>query len=118
MQLYNGDCFDVLQSQNFLDAIKGKHPIFVTDPPFNVGYHYNEYNDNMDEEEYFEMLGDLFDLFNFPFVVIHYPEALYKLAFQVGQFPERVATWVYNANTPRQHRDICFFGVKDRKSVV
>jgi DNA modification methylase len=26
--------------------------------------------------------------------------------------PERVVSWVYNSNTPRQHRDIAFWGVK------
>ena len=44
--------------------------------------------------------------------MIHYPEALYKFAFQIGQFPDRVVSWVYNSNTPRQHRDIAFFGIK------
>jgi DNA modification methylase len=51
-------------------------------------------------------------MYNFPFVVIHYPEALYKLSFEVGKFPERVISWVYNSNTAKQHRDIAFFGVK------
>lgn len=51
-------------------------------------------------------------MYNFPFVVIHYPEALYKLSFQVGKFPERVISWVYNSNTAKQHRDIAFFGIK------
>jgi DNA modification methylase len=47
-----------------------------------------------------------------PFVVIHYPESLYKISFQCGVFPEKVVSWVYNSNTPKQHRDIAFFGVK------
>ena len=47
-----------------------------------------------------------------PFVVIHYPEEIYKIAFQVGEFPDKVVSWVYNSNTPKQHRDIGFFGVK------
>lgn len=84
--------------------------VIVTDPPFNVGYHYKTYKDNMDADAYYEMLGDVFSFA--PFVVIHYPEEIYKIAFQVGEFPERVVSWVYNSNTPKQHRDIAFFGVK------
>jgi site-specific DNA-methyltransferase (adenine-specific) len=84
--------------------------VIVTDPPFNIGYHYNSYNDNMGADEYYEMLGLVFE--GHRFVVIHYPEEIYKIAFQVGEFPERVVSWVYNSNTPRQHRDIAFFGVK------
>jgi DNA modification methylase len=84
--------------------------VMVTDPPFNIGYHYNSYSDNMPEEQYYEMLEGIF--WHSPFVVIHYPEEIYKIAFQVGQFPERVVSWVYNSNTAKQHRDIAFFGVK------
>ena len=84
--------------------------VIVTDPPFNIGYHYNEYKDNMDTDEYYEMLASIFQYS--PFVVIHYAEEIYKIAFQVGEFPDKVVSWVYNSNTPKQHRDIAFFGVK------
>lgn len=101
----NDDCRNVLPS-----IIKEvANPIIVTDPPFNVGYHYDEYEDNMEEDEYYEMLSSLFSMC--PCVVIHYPESLYKLSFKMGVFPSRVVSWVYNSNTPRQHRDIAYFGV-------
>lgn len=95
-----------------MPRIKAKEAKFVivTDPPFNVGYHYNTYKDDMDAEDYFEMLQSVFQYA--PFVVVHYPEEIYKIAFQVGEFPDKVVSWVYNSNTPRQHRDIAFFGVK------
>jgi len=95
-----------------LPKIKAKEEKFVivTDPPFNVGYHYNTYKDNMDSEEYYEMLSSIFEYA--PFVVIHYPEEIYKIAFQVGEFPDKVVSWVYNSNTAKQHRDIAFFGIK------
>lgn len=73
-------------------------------------YHYNKYADSMKNEEYFEMLASLFG--KTPSVVIHYPESLYKLSFEMGKCPERVVGWVYNSNTARQHRDIAFFDVK------
>jgi site-specific DNA-methyltransferase (adenine-specific) len=90
--------------------IKEEKFVIVTDPPFNVGYHYNTYKDNMDSEEYYEMLASIFEYA--PFVVIHYPEEIYKIAFQVGEFPDKVVSWVYNSNTAKQHRDIAFFGIK------
>ena len=100
-----GDCRQLLPEL----VRAANNPIIVTDPPFNVGYHYDEYADNMNEDEYYEMLAGLFALC--PFVVIHYPEAIYHIAFQTGQFPDRVVSWVYNSNTPRQHRDAAYFGV-------
>ena len=99
---------DCLEGMRMLP--QGHKYCIVTDPPFNVGYHYNEYNDNKEEGEYFQWLQDI--CVNLPVVMVHYPESLYKFAFQIGQFPDRVVSWVYNSNTPRQHRDIAFFGVK------
>jgi DNA modification methylase len=100
---------DALVEMPRINAKEGNF-VIVTDPPFNVGYHYNTYKDKMDAEDYFEMLQSVFQYG--PFVVIHYPEEIYKIAFQVGEFPDKVVSWVYNSNTPRQHRDIAFFGVK------
>lgn len=110
--LFNEDCLALMKSQTFEDLIKGKNVIIVTDPPFNVGYHYKTYKDNLDEEAYYDFLEEVFTMRDMPFVVVHYAECLYKLAFQVGMFPEKVVSWVYNSNTAKQHRDIAFFGVK------
>ena len=43
---------------------------------------------------------------------------LYKISNRCGAIPEKVVSWVYNSNTPRQHRDIAFFGVKPDFSQV
>lgn len=113
--LLNLDSRDV-----FFDVVRsyyGENIIIVSDPPFNIGYKYDTYKDKMEEDDYYEMLEFFFK--DYPSVVIHYPENLYKLAFQIGKFPERVVSWVYNSNTPRQHRDIAFFGIKpDMKKVT
>lgn len=106
-QIIHGNCLEELPK---IKAIYGDKFIIVTDPPFNVGYHYNDYDDNMGADEYYEMLQQVFQYA--PFVVIHYPEEIYKIAFQVGEFPEKVVSWVYNSNTAKQHRDIAFFGIK------
>lgn len=100
---YNGDCLEVMKT------IKEK-VVIVTDPPFNIGYHYNTYKDNMSSDDYYEMLGFLFQ--DHQLVVIHYPEEIYKIAFQIGRFPDKVVSWVYNSNTAKQHRDIAFFDIK------
>lgn len=104
-KIYHADCMD-----GMAELPQGHKYCVVTDPPFNVGYHYNEYNDRKEEGEYYQWLQDITN--GYPCVIIHYPEALYKFTFHIGQFPERVVAWVYNSNTPRQHRDIAYFGIK------
>ena len=102
----NGNCIEELNNLN----IDFKKVIFVSDPPFNVGYHYNSYKDNLSENQYYDLLGNIFG--NHKHVIIHYPEQLYKHSFNIKMFPEKVVSWVYNSNTGKQHRDIAFFGVK------
>lgn len=115
IELINGD------SREFFNGVIAKYRhkriICVSDPPFNIGYKYNTYNDRQDESEYYEMLAEFFGG-GLCSVVVHYPEALYKLAFQIGKFPDRVISWCYNTNTGKQHRDIAFFGIKPDMSKV
>lgn len=106
-KIIHGDSLDILPKIN--EEFNGKF-IIVTDPPFNIGYHYHDYKDNMGADEYYEMLQEVFQYGKF--VVIHYPEEIYKIAYQIGDFPDKVVSWVYNSNTAKQHRDIAFFGVK------
>lgn len=84
--------------------------IIVIDPPFNIGYHYNSYKDNKDEETYYTELANLIKYR--PAVVIHYPESLHKLSIKLGYAPTKVVSWVYNSNTGKQHRDIAFYNIK------
>ncbi len=102
----NGNSIEILNNLN-IDFSK---VIFVSDPPFNIGYHYNTYKDKMKEDEYYDFLKNIFG--ENKQVIIHYPEYLYKHSFNIGLFPEKVVSWVYNSNTGKQHRDIAFFGVK------
>lgn len=97
IRLIHGNCTEVLPK-----IIHGvPDTIIVSDPPFNMGYHYNTYKDNMQEVEYFQWLSEIFTLA--PAVIIHYPESLYKLALTMGRIPEKVVSWVYNSNTRKQH---------------
>lgn len=108
IQLYKGDCLEVMDT---LNALGVEIECIVTDPPYNMNYHYNEYKDNMPEKEYLEWLSLVLDP-TIPCVVIHYPEMLYKISREIDTCPEKVVSWVYNSNTPRQHRDIAFFNIK------
>lgn len=87
----------------------GYNAIIVTDPPFNIGYHYDTYKDKMPEDEYYSMLGGMMK--NASSVIVHYPEALHRLSIEVGMAPTRIVSWVYPSNTRRQHRDIAYYGV-------
>jgi site-specific DNA-methyltransferase (adenine-specific) len=84
--------------------------IIVTDPPFNVGYHYDKYNDKIPELNYYRMLSQLIK--DRPSVVIHYAEHLHNISIKLGYAPKKVVSWVYNSNTPKQHRQIAFYNVK------
>ena len=108
IDLRKGDCLELIYK--ICEEYDGRKIIIVTDLPFNIKYKYNSYKDDLAEDEYFEMLGEI--LKDFKSVVIHYPESLYKIAFLIGKFPEKVVSWVYNSNTAKQHRDIAFFDVK------
>ena len=107
IELYNSDFREVISE--IIEKYKGRNIIIVSDPPFNINYHYNSYKDNLTESNYLDMMSSAFS--ELPSVIINYPEILYKIAFKINKFPERVVSWVYNSNTSRQHRDIAFFGV-------
>jgi site-specific DNA-methyltransferase (adenine-specific) len=90
--------------------------IFVTDPPFNVGYHYNSYSDKMKEADYFKYLAELFK--GSKHVIIHYPEDLHRYSIEIGKAPQKLVSWLYNSNLPKQHRDIAFYDCKPDFSKV
>jgi hypothetical protein len=69
----------------------------------------------MDADGYYKWLADIV---GDCCAVVHYPESLYRLAIEKQAHPQRVVSWVYNSNTPRQHRDIAFWGVKPDFSKV
>lgn len=96
----------------------GENKCIVTDPPFNIGYHYKTYKDRMKEDEYYEMLKTVFTTLNIPFVVVHYAENIARLSIELGIAPTRIVSWVYNSNTRRQHRVIAYWGLEPDFSLV
>lgn len=104
-EVITGDCRDVLTN------VVGKTitPVIVTDPPFNIGYHYRTYGDKMNDKEYYKMLSGIVKLC--PTVIVLYPEQICRLSIELNEVPKRIISWIYPSNTKRQHRDIAFFGV-------
>ena len=111
--VYLGNCMELIR-----DLPKDREIVLVTDPPFNIGYHYGQYDDDMDEADYYKMLKALYDAVGGKAVFIHYPEALHRLSIELKAPPSRVVAWVYNSNTPRQHRDICYYGFSPNMAQV
>lgn len=97
--IYHGDAREVLPGL--------PEGVVVTDPPYNVGYHYDSYVDRLSADEYAVLLRETLRL---PAVVLHYPEDIFEVAGILGELPQKVAAWVYNANTPRQWRMVAWFG--------
>ena len=94
-----GDCRDVMASL--------PSALVVTDPPFNVGYHYESHDDNMGIKDYQELLRVSCRL---PSVVTLYPEGVCALSWTLEEQPMRMVAWVYPSNTARQWRCIGWFG--------
>ena len=102
-EIVNGDC------TLLIDKYINKNTIIVTDPPFNIGYHYKGYNDNKDDIEYLSIISNI--LKKAPTVLVHYTEDIVKISVYTDIVPNRIISWVYNSNTRRQHRDIAFYGI-------
>ena len=105
-RIYNDDAFELVH----IIANECVNPVIVTDPPFNIGYHYRTYKDRVNADAYYEGLASIFT--EYPSVVVLYPEALHRLSMEMQTVPDRVVSWVYPSNMKRQHRDIGFYGIK------
>jgi hypothetical protein len=89
--------------------------LVVTDPPYNRNFEYDEYGDNLDDEQYAELLRATVRA---PSVVLHYPEGIANMVLALGIAPQRCAAWVYHGNQARQHRQLAWFGIKPDFSLV
>lgn len=100
--LYHGDAREIVPT------LPGGS-VTVTDPPYNVGYHYEGYADNLPVNEYAALLRDAIRL---PAVVIHYPEEMFEVSLALGEPPTECVAWTYNAHTPRKWRMAAWFRCK------
>jgi site-specific DNA-methyltransferase (adenine-specific) len=103
-KIIQGDCLD------FIDSIPSS-AFIISDPPYNQKYHYNNYKDNMDEQEYRDLLYQVF--VDRKSVIIHYPEQTLEIlaTLDLGKVGD-VVSWVYNSNTAKQHRLITWWNCK------
>lgn len=96
-----------------IDAVNSKDikaDVIVTDPPYNKDYKYPDFKDNLRDEEYFEKLKEVFA--ERKFVMINYIEKIIQFSVHTNRTPEKVVIWVYNSNTPRNHRGVAFYNIK------
>jgi hypothetical protein len=100
--IYHGDCREVMSSLP-VDAVA------MSDPPYNVGYHYESYGDNLPDEEYLLLLRSVLRP---PSVLLHYPVDVVRIAAAFGWVPTRCVSWVYHANTRHQWRMLAWFGIE------
>jgi DNA modification methylase len=101
LTLYNCDMKTIIGSLTF--------DFIITDPPYNVGYKYPDYDDNLSSEEYIELLSSMQ---NKKTIMIHYPEDFCGDIGEALGRPQKLVQWVYNSNLGRQHRSIGWFGCK------
>ena len=101
--IYHGDCRDILPHLEPVDLV-------LTDPPYNVGYHYESYKDELSEEDYLNLLG----VIKRPAVVIHYPEQTVNLLPIVLGRCDECVSWIYHNPLPvvKDFRLISWWGTK------
>jgi hypothetical protein len=80
-ELYNCDCALVMDE---IRRDTSRRYCVVTDPPFNIGYHYKTYKDKMRESEYYKWLGGIV---GDCCAVVHYPESICRLAIEKNAPP-------------------------------
>jgi DNA modification methylase len=82
----------------------------ISDPPYNQGYHYSEYSDDMAIDDYADMLSHAFK--DQKAVVIHYPEETINILGKILDNCQQVVSWVYNSNTAKQSRLVSWWNCK------
>lgn len=102
-KLYNEDF------RNHLYNLDGDFTI-VTDPPYNINFNYNEYEDNLSDSDYINLISELKGN---KLAIIHYPEETMKYFVPALGVPDEVNVWAYNSNLPgRQSRLINYYNTK------
>jgi site-specific DNA-methyltransferase (adenine-specific) len=105
--IYQGDGRDFVA--------KNPEALVATDPPYNIGYGYDVYPDNLSEQAYADLLRASV---RSPSIVLHYPNGIFDVAFALGVKPRRSVAWVYNGHTSCQWRMLSWFGIEPDFSLV
>lgn len=110
IKLIHGDAIEVL-NKLINDGIK--IDAIITDPPYNVGYKYNKYKDNLADSDYihlFKQFNEIRLKNDIKISMMQYPTEAIRVFTQAFGFPDAVTTWIYNSNTPKQSRLIFNYG--------
>jgi DNA modification methylase len=81
----------------------------VTDPPYNIGFKYDTYQDHLSDAEYIETISSLKRFKKI--AIIQYPEEMQRLIVPALGPPDHTSVWCYNSNTNRRFRLINWYGV-------
>lgn len=100
----HGDCLDYIEKLP-------PDTFFISDPPYNQSYHYDEYRDRLAADDYRKLLLRVFK--GRKSVIVLYPEDTIQLlgGGTLGNVRE-VVSWVYPSNTAKQHRLISWWNCK------
>ena len=101
-----------IYNMDFREGLKHlpKVDMVITDPPYNIGFKYDVYSDNLSTDDYIKMISLLDGM---PLAIIHYPEETMKYFIPALGVPTEVMTWCYNSNLPgRQSRLINFYNTE------
>lgn len=99
LTLYNNNFKDIIDNLDF-DYI-------ITDPPYNINYKYPDFKDNINEEDYINLLTYLQ---GYKSIIIHYPEAIVNIVAKALGKVNKIISWCYSNNgSIKAHRSIAFF---------
>jgi DNA modification methylase len=102
--------------RDYLDMPEWQDALVVSDPPYNQGYHYDQYRDRLHEDAYADLLRAAF--FGRRCVVIHYPEETVNVLGPILGQCDEVVSWVYPSNTAKQSRLVTWWNCKPDMSRV
>ena len=105
IRLILGDCREEIAK------ISDNVNLYVSDPPYNQRYRYSKYHDDLDEQDYRDLLYRVFA--GRKSCIIHYPEQTIEIlaTLNIGKLGE-VVSWVYPSNTAKQSRLITWWNCK------
>jgi DNA modification methylase len=87
---------NILHNDKFQNIINREGiDLILTDPPYNIGFKYPNYDDNLSDQDYIDMIK-LFK--GFKSAIIQYPEETMRYVVPALGVPDKVITWCYNAN--------------------
>jgi len=101
-KIYCGDFSD------FMGELPPTVSAVITDPPYNIGYKYSSYPDQLSADEYINMLSSFGGI---PSAIISYPEETMKYVAPALGTPDEVLIWCYNSNIRKQSRLISIYGL-------